>query len=396
MWALVFSLYAMMHAVSPLLPLIMTDLGLSYGAGGFLYSLPIVVTMFVVLPLGMVSARYAVADTLGAGMAVAVAADIARIQPLGTAWLYGWTAMFGLGLGICYVNLPRFVKTHFPRHSDTATGVYISAMTIGIAASIGVTSPIREGLGLGWRGALGFWGVLGGVSLAVWLAISMWMRAYRGREGTDEAVPPTTGGRFGRHDRTAVRVGVIFGMLNLLFFGIMGWLPTYLVQHQWQIHRAALVAALIPLIEVPTVIVAPILSTRLGLRRPFIVGGFLMVGVALSVVTAFPMYAWFATPLVGIGLGVPFVLLLVIPTELVDVNARDMGRMVGVVFTVGYAGGVVGPVAVGAIRDVGGPFAIGLGILSAVALVAAILTRILPETGTRVEGRVRTPQPEGA
>jgi nitrate/nitrite transporter NarK len=62
-----------------------------------------------------------------------------------------------------------------------------------------------------------------------------------------------------------------------------------------------------------------------------------------------------------------------IPPELEGVGPRLTGVAVGVVFAGGELGGFLGPVVVGALYDLTGTYAVGLGVLGAagVAAVAA-------------------------
>jgi len=83
----------------------------------------------------------------------------------------------------------------------------------------------------------------------------------------------------------------------------------------------------------------------------------------------------------GIVLNASFVIVLTLPTELVE--SRLVGSVSGIILSIGYIGGVVGPWVSGYIRDLTGDFFHVLVILTLVAVVATFLTFLLPETGRK-------------
>src|SRR3989304_10613744 len=94
-------------------------------------------------PLGIVSDRIGIERAVGCGVTVAVLSDLLRPLSPNFSCLVLFTALFGLGFALCYPNLPKLVKEHFPpRLSGTATGIYTTAMPLGAGSGVSLSTPL--------------------------------------------------------------------------------------------------------------------------------------------------------------------------------------------------------------------------------------------------------------
>jgi MFS family permease len=124
--------------------------------------------------------------------------------------------------------------------------------------------------------------------------------------------------------------------------------------------------------------VGPWVSDRIGRRRPLILGGALLAGVALAAVAASPpASAGWGLMVAAVGGGCFAPLLFALPLELRGVWPARAGAAIGLLSLVGQLGGFVLPVLVGAVAQ-GAGFAAAMGLLAVVH--AAI---VLPALGLK-------------
>ena len=86
----------------------------------------------------------------------------------GLAFLFVGTAIAGTAIAVANVLLPVLVRSNFPDRVGLLTGMY-STTLIGFAAlAAGVSVPVADAFGGGWRPALAIWAIPAAVALAVW------------------------------------------------------------------------------------------------------------------------------------------------------------------------------------------------------------------------------------
>jgi MFS family permease len=135
---------------------------------------------------------------------------------------------------------------------------------------------------------------------------------------------------------TTILVGSLVGRL------VMGWLAD-----RWPKKRVMLLIYVIVAVSIPLVYLAPTLG--------------------LLSVAAF---------LFGIGLGGDYMIIPLMAAELFGVHR--MGRVMGIVLTADGVAEAVVPMAVATIRDQGGSYGPGFGLLVALAAVGAVAVSLLP------------------
>mgnify|MGYP003288711496 CR=1 FL=1 len=134
----------------------------------------------------------------------------------------------------------------------------------------------------------------------------------------------------------------------------------------------ALRNALIPVI---TTIGLPIVADRLGSRRTQLLVSSAVAVVALIAVIAAPDLAFLWVSILGLALGAVFPLVLTLPLDVTDDPSR-VGSVAALMLLGGYILSSIGPVVLGAARDITGDFGASLWLLVglAVVLVAACFT----------------------
>jgi CP family cyanate transporter-like MFS transporter len=383
-WFINLFLRILMMSVSPLLPLIIADFELSHSVGGFLYSLPVLMIALFSFPLGMVSDRIGIEKAVGCGVTVAILSSLSRFFSPNFFFLVLFTALFGFGFAFCFPNLAKLVKEHFPpRLAGTATGIYTTAMPLGAGLGVSLSGPLLNAME-SWRGVFMVWGLMATPVIVLWWVVTRRSTRQKGRpdlEGPDQpGLQKTSSGHslFRESSKPVLICGLLLTLLNLIFYCTLGWLPTYLNEREWDSTTAAAVTSLISYVEIPAVFLIPLFSDRVGKRKPIITVSFLVIAICSVILSYKPSVSWWLTPVLGITFGGVFALLLALPVELVE--KEMVGRAAGAIISIGYIGALIGPPAVGYLRDLTGGFDSGFLIMGLSGIGATGLSFLLPET----------------
>jgi MFS transporter, CP family, cyanate transporter len=211
--------------------------------------------------------------------------------------------------------------------------------------------------------------------LAVVAAVFWRPLASRGRSAPRSAEAHERA-RLPWRSRQAWSVALFFGAESCLFFSSLTWLAPLYVDHGLDEGRAGQLLAVFALVRVPAAFIFPALADRSGDRRPWLaltlvlaIFGFCAVGI-VPLATPWAPLAWVVV--LGLGVGGLFPLALTLPLDY-SADAEETSRLTAMTFFVGYIVAALGPVAVGALRDATGGYAIpfvalatiGVGMLAA-------------------------------
>ncbi|MFZ0380681.1 MAG: MFS transporter, partial [Solirubrobacteraceae bacterium] len=144
--------------VGPLLGRIQADNGLSGFAAGALATLP-VLCFGALAPLAPVlTRRLGERTTVPVALALLLLGLIVRLVP-GVGFLYIGTALAGAAIAVGNVLLPVLVRGNFPDRVGLLTGMYTTALVGFAALAAGVSVPVANAFGGGWRPGLAIWAI---------------------------------------------------------------------------------------------------------------------------------------------------------------------------------------------------------------------------------------------
>ncbi len=154
-------------AVGPLLDRIRADTGLSATGAGVLTTLP-VLCFGALAPLApALVRRLGERATAAVALALLLFGLLVRLVP-GLGFLFFGTAVAGAAIAVGNVLLPVLVRGNFPDRVGLLTGMYTTAL-IGFAAlAAGISVPVADAFGGGWRPGLAIWAIPAALALAVW------------------------------------------------------------------------------------------------------------------------------------------------------------------------------------------------------------------------------------
>src|SRR5918995_937544 len=135
---------------------LLADTGISNGVAGLLTTLPLLAFGLLSPIAPRVARRFGMERVLLASLLVLVAGILLRWVGAMAALFLG-TVVLGAAIAVSNVLLPGLVKREFPEHAGLMTSVYSTSLGISAALAAGVSVPLAQLAGIGWRGALAGW-----------------------------------------------------------------------------------------------------------------------------------------------------------------------------------------------------------------------------------------------
>ena len=207
-------------SVGPLIPFIREDLGISNGEAGFLTTLSLLTFAIFSLFAPFLGKKLGHGKAIFLGILLLAMGVILRVQG-GIAVLYLGTALTGIGIVTANVLMIPFFKSRIPEKIGLMTALLSTGMSLFAAIASGISVPLAEGLGWGWRGALLSW-----VGLMV-LALLAWIPQL-GVPPTQNSAAPAQGKNVWK-STPAWQVTGFMGAQSVMYFTMITWLPDLLI-----------------------------------------------------------------------------------------------------------------------------------------------------------------------
>ncbi|SEA01835.1 MFS transporter, CP family, cyanate transporter [Thalassobacillus cyri] len=341
-----FNLRPAITGVGPLISSIRTDLGISYGAAGFITTLPLIsfaVFSFLAPKLGN---RFGYERMVFMGL-VTLMIGIA-IRYIATApTLYTGTALVGIGIAISNVLLPGIIKDRYPGRIGLMTAVYTTSMSVFSAVGSGLSIPLAKGLGLGWENALFAW-----VLLAL-IAAFLWIPQLSRPVKKDDKQTAGLGGPPIWKSKIAWQVTIFMGLQSFLFYSLITWLPEIMTGKGLGIAAAGLMVSTMQLSGLPMTFLTPVLADRFRNQRGLIImiGTLYLTGLTGMLVSTSTAWLTGSVMLMGMGQASSISLALTL-LGLRAANARESAALSGMAQSFGYALAAIGPTMIGIVIDV--------------------------------------------
>ena len=363
---LALNLRPLVVAVSPLVSTIRADTGMSAPMAGLLTTLP-VLCFGLLAPLaprlgravGIEPALLLTMVMIGAGAAV-------RLLPPLPALLAG-TVLIGAGIALANVLIPSVIKRDFSDRVGMMTGLYTMTLSGGPAIAAGLTVPLAELTGWGWRPVLASWGLLAGLAIVVWLPQAR--RHTRVRAAQARAAAHPVRGLW--RNPLAWAVTSYMGLQSLNFYASAAWLPTLLATAGLTKAAAGGMLALASLVSIVGAFLAPTLAGR-GVRPGLLVlvgtasSAAGLIGVLVSPATG--AYVWMSLQGTGTGMAISLALLFIVQRA---PDIRHAAQLSSMAQCFGYILAGIGPFVLGAVHDATGGWTIPLLLLIALLVPQA-------------------------
>jgi MFS transporter, CP family, cyanate transporter len=352
--------------VAPLIGQIRADTGMSNGEAGLLTTLPLLAFGLLSPVAPRVARRFGMERVLLAGLLVLVAGILLRWAGAVAALFLG-TVVLGAAIAVANVLLPSLVKREFPEQASLMMSVYSTSLGISAAFAAGVSVPLAQLAGIGWRGALAVWAIPALLAGVAWLP-------QLGR--SDRPADPSPRGSPGVRDLwrspLAWQVTLFMGLQSLAYYVTLTWLPEILQAEGMGAARAGWMLGLSQAVAIVTMFLAPMIAGRRPSQRGVVVVAVGTSGVgALGLLVAGSTASTLWVVLLGLGQGASFSLAL----TFFALRSPDPGHaaaLSGMAQSVGYLLAAGGPFLFGVLRDVTGAWKVPLALLLTITICLLI------------------------
>jgi len=270
----------------------------------------------------------------------------------GLAFLFVGTALAGCAIAVANVLLPVLVRRDFPAHTGTAMGAF-TALLIGFAAlAAGVTVPIANALGGGWRPGLAIWTFPAAVAALVWLPVLPRQGGHPPADLPADAPDAPRAGevrRLLRHP-LAWQLTLFFALQSGGFYAALAWLPNIFRSHGFDEAHAGALLSLSLVVGLFAALIFPRWAERFRDQRLLVLASCLLTAsgwIGLLLAPRSGAYAW--AVLLGLGqqAQLPLVFMLIVLRSRSVSDAASLSTMAQ---SIGYALAALGPLAVGALH----------------------------------------------
>jgi CP family cyanate transporter-like MFS transporter len=371
--------------VAPLIGEIRADTGISYGVAGLLTTLPLFAFALLSPVAPLVARRFGMERALLASLLVLAAGILLRWAEAVAALFLG-TAILGAAIALGNVLLPGLVKREFPEHAGLMTSVYTASLGISAALAAGVSVPLAQLNGIGWRGALAVWAV------PAFLAGVAWLPQLGRSDRPADAVarrPPATRDLW--RSPLAWQVTLFMGLQSLAYYVTLTWLPEILQDGGMDASGAGWMLGLSQAVAILAMFLAPVMAERKPSQRRVVAVAVGMSGTGvLGLLVAGSTAATLWVVLLGLGQGASFSLALTF-FALRAPDHEHAAALSGMAQSVGYLLAAGGPFLFGVLRDATGSWTVPLALLLAVTVCL-----LIAGWGAARDAHVGAPTPGGS
>lgn len=378
-----FNLRAPITSLGSLAGLIHDDLGVSNGFIGLITTLPLLAFAFCSPFVFKISGRLGMGTTMTLSIAATILGGILR-SFTGVFGLIAGTALIGVGIAMGNVLIPSIIKLRFPNKIGVLTSVYITCQGLFAAIGAGISYPLAEILGFGWKLSLLVWAAVALVALFIWLpqtggASGRSSFEEKGKETKiEKQLDGNTKGDNLLNSPLAWHLTIFMGAQSLCFYSITAWLPSILMAKGLSPEISGYMAFWYQIVGLPASFAIPILATKIRAKQTRIAissCAFYFVGVSILAVVQNPFGILVALIFTSTGGGATFSWILAM-ISLKSKDAQQVARLSGMSQSLGYLLAAMGPTLSGVLFDLSGNWNWTIGFLLLV-IVMMLLSGVL-------------------
>jgi NNP family nitrate/nitrite transporter-like MFS transporter len=381
-WLLLLFVGAYLITPASILPLVISDLGVTEATAAALVSMPQVAATVIGIPVGIYLDRVDTRAVVPVAAAVLFAGSVGDWLAAGSGTvtpLIGSRLLAGVGMFVLWVVCINVASSTFrPTRRATATSVMISGYPAGYA--LGQLGAPRVANVVGWPGVFPvFGGAVLAFSVAFFVAVGRVSRH-------DRASEPPTRAEFSRVFRnrnvwTMVAVTVLGYSLYMVF---NSWMPTYITRRFGvSLAESGAFVALFPAVGVLARPAGGWLSDRwLDRRRRPVFAASFVGAIALAVAMFYSTtVAVLVAMLVLAGVFIQLQIGLLYQAIQEFVDASTAGTAVSLASVAGWLGSFVAPVVAGELVTTAGNYAVVFGFAVVLGATGSLIVWRMAESG---------------
>ena len=373
--------------VSPILPLITDDYGISHTEAGLL----VAVMMFMIgalgLPGGIVVGRLGLWRIYTFSWFMMGLMALAALSP-NFPGLLALRMAYGLGCALLITATGPLIMQWFrPREAPIIISLNMASAAVGIAVSAITSAPLADLLG--WERVMGLYGAVGLAGAFAWL---FWGNTQD--DGGGVAAPVSWEGVWlVLRSRTILLLGAADAACFSQYIVLQGWLPTFYNESRgMSLADAGFIVGLLPSVGILAVLLSGVLSLKVASKRLFFIVPGVMAGLgglgSYLIEDTTGIYVSVIVLALGSWLYIP--LLMTMPMELPEMTQQQVAIAWGWIMTATGTAAFISPLAVGAMRDALDSFIPGFLVFSVLAWFLVVVGFLLPKTGPQ-KAQVSTP-----
>jgi CP family cyanate transporter-like MFS transporter len=337
-----FNLRLIIASLGPELEHVRAGLGLSSAETSLLTALPVFCFGVLALAGPWLAHRLGLRRTLLTLLLLMLAGTLLRVGP-DVATLFAGTFLAAAGIAVANVLMPVLARQEFPRHTGAILGLTTMATLGSVAAAAGLTVPLADATGAGWRGGLGIWAAVTLLAVLAW-----WPFAARQPATADVELAHVTVALL--RTPLAWMVTLFFGLISFNVYVVVNWLPTLYADHGYSHAAAGALVSVNVLVQLPEALLVPSIASRMRNQYPIVVAVVLLtavgfLGILLSPTS--PAVLWVAILGLGQGTGFPLALTFLVVRSRTHAETVQLSTLMQ---SVGYVVAGVGPLVVGALH----------------------------------------------
>lgn len=356
------NLRASITAVGPLVGMLRAQTGLSSVLVGLLSTLPLL-AFAVFSPLApLLGARWGLERVLLGSLILLTVGILLRSLPV-LGLLFVGTTILGAAIALGNVLLAGLIKQVFPQLVGPMTALYSTVMGVGGALAAGISIPLAQQVGLGWRGSLICWAIPAAVAAGFWLCIQ------RSHDEPATTRAATISGQQLWRSPLAWQVTLFMGLQSLNFYIAITWFPAIFQSKGMEATSAGWMISLMQVFGVVGSFLTPLFAGRLRSQRlpiaiAIVLGLISYVGLLTSPTALIPLWCI----LLGLAQGayLSLALLFFILRTRDNLTATQLS---GMAQSIGYLLAAFGPLLFGALHDLTHSWTLPLVVLIFTTLV---------------------------
>lgn len=372
-----FTLHLLLFSYSPIIPLVIREMGITYAEAGFIFSICILAVILLRIPWGFIIDRIGFMATVKMAMILIGVFSLLRGFSQSYYTLLFSQLLLGAGFAAILPCLAKIVNVMFQDRAGFATGIYVAGFPAGELVGLGLTSYLLLALNGNWRIVFQIFGLW-----SLTLAVLWWLvdRRILIRKTYIDNHPKWRFKNLLKLKQLWILTGLCICSMGC-YDTILAWLPSILEIKGIPAMEASITTSIFPLGFLLSGPVIGTLSDKIGLRKPFIwiLGATSIIFIMLIPYTIRTLL-WISILVVGFTLSGILTLTLIIPTEHSEFSGL-VGGTVGLISSIGNIGSFLFPVIVGFLIDNTGSPAPPLILLAIISGVTTILNLAVKETG---------------